>query len=80
MSSALGQPIVGADGRRYVPVRTAQSRPFSLAVLAEWRLADGVDRGWMYRLNAFNVPEEVMARILPKVRARLERQEQGGAA
>lgn len=72
--TSLGDPITGPDGKPYVPVKVGQSRPFALAVLAEWQAIDGTNRGWMFRQNAFNVPKDVMDEILPRVRARLQRQ------
>lgn len=58
-----------ANGIEMVPVVVGQSLPFAKACLAEWRARDGVDRSWMLRNKAFNVPAD----LIDRARARLGR-------
>lgn len=77
-AAARPEPFLGPDGVLYQPVRVAQSPSFALALLGEWRALDGVNRGYLYRGAAFNVPVPIYERIEGPARARLRRQGEVG--
>jgi len=61
----------GPDGTMMVSVLVARSLPFARALLHEWSLLDGKDRGYLLKAKSISLPASVFDGLLPKVRDRL---------
>lgn len=61
----------GLDGTMMVSVLVARSVPFAKALLHEWSLLDGMDRGYLLKAKSISLPASVFDGLLPKVRDRL---------
>lgn len=63
--------FVSPDGVPMVSVKVAKSVPFAKALIYEWSLSDGVERGHMLRWNSISLPAAIYDAILDKARRRL---------
>jgi len=66
--------VLAADGTPWVYVTVARSLPFAKALVAEWKAFDGSDHGWKLKFKSIGLPARIYDEILPRVRARLQRQ------